>query len=628
VNRTEVAVVGLGPWGLATMERLVTVAQQRQTPLVIHVIEPGLPGAGIFSVDGPDYLPLNTPCGQHVMFPTLDHGERPRYAQSLYDWARLHGYRWVGDQCRRSRRGRPITPDDFLPQRLMGEWLHWSYTQLVASLPRWVSVHHHQTSATDVEPTPNDREVLSMANGETVEVDHVVLTTGHTPDEPDDSWGVHQLAPYPVTDLHTCIGPGESVAVAGLGLVAFDVIAALTVGRGGSFRESERWLRYRPSGREPTIHLFSRSGQPYAAKAVGATDPTGQYVPVICTPAAAARLRHSHDGRPSKGQVDFRRDFLPLILAEMQVRFYRQHALLDRKSEAAADDVTRDLTEAWTEGRFDSALEHYASRYGTFDVESHLLGPTDDGDFLTTVDYEKQVYATIEDDAAEAMSKEASPLKAAYETVRVLRDTMRSVIEFQGLDLDSYLDFQALLSNRFKAVVAGPPVRRVLELLALMDAGIVRIPWGPSPRVETAPDKGFVIGSTRLDEPFTLRVDHVVRGHLSEPTICGSRSPLIRALAGRGRIQPLRYGDVEVGSIALTEDSHPVGPDGEIQGRLWVFGSLTEGVRYFTQYVPSPKSRVRAFVDAEACAERILDSTSPGGDSRTSDLTDTVLQSG
>ena len=141
---TEVAVVGLGPWGLATVERLVTVAGRRQTPLVIHVIEPGVPGAGIFSVDGPDYLPLNTPCGQHVMFPSMGHGEPPPYAKSLYSWARQEGYRWVADQCRKTRLGRSITPDDFLPQRLMGEWLHWTYTQLVASLPPWVSVHHHR----------------------------------------------------------------------------------------------------------------------------------------------------------------------------------------------------------------------------------------------------------------------------------------------------------------------------------------------------------------------------------------------------------------------------------------------------------------------------------------------------
>jgi uncharacterized NAD(P)/FAD-binding protein YdhS len=627
VTPTEVAVVGLGPWGLATAERLVTVAGCRQTPLAIHVIEPGVPGAGIFSVDGPDYLPLNTPCGQHVMFPTMDHGEVPPYAQSLYAWARQEGYRWVGDRCRKTRLGRSITPDDFLPQRLMGEWLHWSYTQLVESVPPWVSVHHYQTCATDIEPTADNRELVYLANGETVAVDHVVLTTGHTPDEPEIHRGVNELAPYPVTNLNDCIAPGESVAVAGLGLVAFDVVAALTVGRGGVFRGSEGRLRYKPSGAEPTIHLFSRSGQPYAAKAVGATDPTGQFVPVICTPEAAARLRNSPAGAQTKGLVDFRRDFLPLIFAEMQVRFYRQKALLD-ENEGAADEVTRTLAQAWADGRFDAAVEHYASRYGAFDVESHLLGANGDSQYSTTVDYEKQVHATIEADAVEAMSTEASPVKAAYETVRALRDTMRSVIEFQGLELASYLDFQSLLANRFKALVAGPPVRRVLELLALMDAGIVRTPWGPSPLVEPAENNGFRISSTRLAEPFALRVDHLVRGHLNEPTISRSRSPLLRRLSSRGRIQPLRYGDVEVGSIALTNDSHPVGRDSDVQDRLWVFGSLTEGVRYFTQYVPSPKSRVRAFVDAEACAEQILSDTSVARHPRTADFHGTLLSSG
>ena len=37
-----------------------------------------------------------------------------------------------------------------------------------------------------------------------------------------------------------------------------------------------------------------------------------------------------------------------------------------------------------------------------------------------------------------------------------------------------------------------------------------------------------------------------------------------------------------------------------------MLGALTEGVRYFTAYIPSPKSRVRAFIDAQACVEQIL----------------------
>ncbi len=603
----EVAVVGLGPWGLATLERLVTVARRRGSSVTIHVVEPGVPGAGIFSLDDPDYLPLNTPCGQHVMHPTAAQPGTEPYVQSLYAWARQQGYRWVGSECRISDEGREITPHDFLPRRLMGEWLGWSYRELVATCPPNVSVVHHATSAVDIEPALDRRELVHLADGRTLLVDHVILTTGHTPDEPQADVVSGALPPYPVGQYDAVITSGEAVAVSGLGLVALDVVTALTTGRGGTFQECGGRLRYRCSGREPVIYLFSRSGQPYAAKPLGASDPTGDYVPVICTPAAAASLRGCEDGVPVRGAVDFRRDFLPLVLAEMQVRFYRQSAAIAEGTPRAVDEVTRVLAKAWSEGRFAAAVDAYATRYGEFDPERHLFGESSDHLYLSAKDYENSIYRLVEADVAEAVMEVAvSPVKAAYETLRVLRDTMRSVIDFQGLALESYLEFQSFLSNRVKAVVAGPPVRRVRELLALMDADVVRLPFGPSPTVEPAEEAAFVIRSTRLMRPHVQRVDHLVCGHLPEPSVERTRSPLLRQLADRGRIRSCRYGDVEVGSIDLTRQSHPVGRHAEVQGRIWIFGSLTEGVRYFTQYVPSPRSRVRAFTDAEACAEEIL----------------------
>jgi hypothetical protein len=401
------------------------------------------------------------------------------------------------------------------------------------------------------------------------------------------------------------------VAVAGLGLVALDVVAALTIGRGGRFEEIDGHLRYEPSGQEPVIHLYSRSGLPYAAKASAAADPTGRYKPGICTPAAAARLRAAPDGSLARATVNFRRDFLPLITAEMQLCFYRQSALL-AEGESRAEEVAASLVRAWSEGGFESVLSDLATRYGSFDVDAYVLGGGSDQSFPTSDGYEKHVRALIVDDAAEALAPRKAPLKAAFEAVRALRDTMRSVIEFQGLDLESHADFFSSLANRFKALVAGPPVRRCLELVALMDAGVVRIPWGPAPRVEARPGGGFRIESTRLAEPVAVEVDHLVRGYLPEPTVHGSDSPLIRNLSDRGRVQPMRYGELAVGGVELTDESHPVGVDSTIQERLWVFGSLTEGTRYFTQYVPSPKSRVRAFVDAEACAEEIVEQGAGG----------------
>ncbi len=613
---TRVAVVGLGPWGLAVLERLVEVARRQEASLVVDVVEPGEPGVGIFSLDDPDYLPLNTPCGQHVMHPTGGEPDRPPYAQSLYAWARWQGYKWVGRECRIADEGREITPHDFLPRKLMGAWLRWSYHTLVATRPQHVSIVHHATTAVDIEPAIDRRELVHLADGRALLVDHVILTMGHTPDESELDGSRARLSPYPVHRLNGLIAPGDAVAVSGLGLVALDVVSALTTGRGGCFEERGGRLRYRRSGREPVIYLFSRSGQPYSAKAMGASDPTGEYAPVICTPGAVARLRAQDDGLPVRGMVDFRRDCLPLIYAEMQVRFYRQSAAIVEPDPHAAEEVTEALRTAWSDGRFAAAIASYAARYGDFDPERHLLGDVDDRLYLSAKDYENSFYEVAEADISEAMMENTvSPLKAASETLRVLRDTIRSVIDFQGLTLESYLDFQASLSNRMKSAVAGPPVGRMRELLALMDANVVQLPFGPSPTVDSNRESGHVIRSTRLARPYVQRVDHLVGGHLPDPSIARTRSPLLRRLASRGRIRPCRYGELEVGSIDLTLQSHPVGRD-EVQERIWVFGSLTEGIRYFTYYVPSPKSRVRAFVDAEACAEEIFASPAKTGRSR------------
>ena len=97
----------------------------------------------------------------------------------------------------------------------------------------------------------------------------------------------------------------------------------------------------------------------------------------------------------------------------------------------------------------------------------------------------------------------------------------------------------------------------------------------------------------------------MIQGYLEDPTVHRSASPLLSRLYERGRIQQFRYGDTTVGSIDLTTDFHPVDVNGEPADRIWVFGVLTEGIRYFNHYIPSPKSRIRAFVDVQTCVDRV-----------------------
>ena len=102
----------------------------------------------------------------------------------------------------------------------------------------------------------------------------------------------------------------------------------------------------------------------------------------------------------------------------------------------------------------------------------------------------------------------------------------------------------------------------------------------------------------------------MIGGHLDEPRIAGSASELLTQLYNRGRVSQLRYGDVAVGSVDLTPDSHPIDNEGRPQLGISMFGVLTEGIRHFTAYIPSPRSRMRAFEDVGACVAELLGSAS------------------
>lgn len=602
----EVCIVGLGPWGLCALERLVDAARRTPTSeLKVHVVEPGRPGGGMYSVEQPDYFVLNTPCGQHSMYPFPESLDDDKLGRGFYDWVKQQGYRWEGIECRVSGSGEPVGPHDFLPRRLMGEYLEWFYDVLVSEAPANITVQHLATSAVDLERTIDGRERVHLADGTDLVVDDVVLTTGHMQDLRNmKPLGPMTMSPYPIGAYVGSTQPNEKVAIEGMGLVALDVITALTIGLGGRYAtEPDGRLRYQPSGREPSLYVFSRSGYPYSAKSFGAADPMGDYHPAICTIEAVAALKRDADGQPRR--MDAREELLPLVFAEIELHYYTCAAHRD-DGPGAAREVREDLVDAWAAGTFGKARSKYVSKYGNFTAAEYFFVGAGD-DYFDGADYESKVYSTVHADMTEALvASGGSPVKAGLETLRALRDTLRLAIEFQGLTLASYVDFQANLQSRFARLVAGPPAFRSQQLLALMDAGVLKLPFGPSPEVVPAPDGGILVRSTRLEQPFEMVVDRFIRAHLDLPSITRSASPLLANLVRRGRARPLSYDGTPVGSIDLSEDFHPYNLNGDLERRLWVFGVLSEGVRYFTLYIPSPNSRVRAFLDAGVCASEVV----------------------
>jgi hypothetical protein len=607
----RIAIVGLGPWGVCALERVVTTAREELRPgidVAVHVIEPGTPGSGVYDITQPDYLLLNNPCGELSLYPFETEPDQPCYGVGLFDWAVRRGYRWVGDRCAIDPTGRPIESHHFLPRRLMGEYLQWFYRALLAGAPPGVHIVHHPTAAVDLVARRDGSEEVRLANGGTVVADHVIVTSGHTANQSADDAG-RVLEPYPVGSYVDTIPADATVGVSGMGLVAVDVVTALTIGRGGEFVENGAGLRYRASGREPRVQLFCRSGLPFTAKSVTGRDRTDVYKPLICTDEALDALSGRPNGR--RRLVDVRSELLPLLFAEMNARYYAQLAFQASGTAAAGAAVRAQLGAAWAEGRFEAELARIAARFGSFDAEALFLGRQPK--YSCSDDYERFMYESLTDDLREAEVPDgASPVKSAAQVWRIYRDRMRSVVEQGGLSLDSYLDFNADICSRIHRLVAGPPALRSRQMLALMDAGVVRMPYGPAPArglAVTALDPTATrtrITSTAFEQPYLGDVDLMIRGHLEEPRIAGSASQLLTQLYNRGRVSQLRYGEVAVGSVDLTVDSHPIDIEGRPQPRISMFGVLTEGIRHFTAYIPSPRSRIRAFEDLGACVAEIL----------------------
>jgi uncharacterized NAD(P)/FAD-binding protein YdhS len=602
----EFGIIGLGSWGLCVLERTVHRARKTGASVRVHVIEPGQLGGGVYSTSQPDYLVLNNACGQLSLYASPDGGTDPPYAVGLHDWAVRRGYKWVGYDCVVGSEGRPILTTDYLPRRLMGEYLAWFYETLISDAPPNLEIVRHYAAAVDISPQLGGRETVLLDNDEVLLLDHVVLTSGHTwnTEGTGDSSSVQYLRPYPVQHFDTSLAPGAPIAISGMGLVAFDLITGLTIGRGGTFEDDNgAGGRYHRSGREPIVYLYSRSGVPYCAKSAQGTDPYGGYEPVVCTPEAFAELTNPGGSRIRRA-VDFRTDLLPLLMAEMRARYY-SHAAFRQGGEEESAAAWKHLRCGWIDGRYEAAIEELEPRYGRFDPTSHVFAGAG-RHYSSSQEYQSQVYDMVAEDLTEAMMEGGSPVKAAQEVLRILRDQLRAVIEFGGLSLESYIDFQSNIRGRINRLEAGPPPMRSAQMLALMDAGVVRVPFGPNPDVTSIGDGRVALRSSQLDRMSAATVTGVIRGHLDLPSLARSVSPLLNRLYSKGRLTQLSYGDTAVGSVAISEGFHPYDTEGRVQSHLSLLGVLTEGVRYFTHYLPSPRSRMRAVLDAQACVEAIV----------------------
>jgi hypothetical protein len=559
-------------------------------------------GGRVWRSEQPDWFLMNTAAGEITMFsgPQDDGPARPGAGPSLAEW-------WA------SVDPPAASPEGYAPRALYGRYLQYMLESVEQSLPAGVRLHQVRDSVEDLEPTAEGYR-LQLAGGGSLTADKVVLTTGHT--LPALGEAEQRLADFAqerpllryvrgdsAADMPLdSIPASATVGIIGLGLSFYDVVFALTVGRGGEFIEgADGKVAYRPSGAEPLLVAGSRSGMPVLAR-----DVDRRPVPLKPLLFTEERVLAGAD----REALDFRRDVFPLLVAEMDLA---HHAAQLRQvgGPAAETEFLHEVAAAADLGHPDVcglAARHGIGEHEHFDFERSRR-PFAGRHFRDQDAFQEALVQQLRTDLERTeRGNYADPFKAALQVIRDTRSVIRSMADFGGLLAHSHRDdFIRWFSPATVFLAAGPPLDRARCLLALVESGMVKV-VGPETRFVVGPacDR-FVLESPQVRNS-RVEADVVIDARIPIPNVAADTSPLTRRLLERGiwtefvnrrGPQPFHSGGVAVTKAPF----HPLDHNGVPDPNLYVHGIPTEHTRWGTQVgngTPGPWNKFIQHADAIA----------------------------
>lgn len=625
---TEVGVVGAGPRGLAVVERLC--ANERARPsrggVRIHVIDPYPPGAGsVWRMDQNRLLLMNTVASQVTSYTdaSVDIDGPIERGPSLYEWAEdvaKFGEEDGWDEASLAE-ARALGPDSYPSRALYGLYLNACFQAVVSRAPAHVEIRVHRSRAVAIADThgfPGGPQGLRLANTVRLNnLDAIVLAQGHLATRPT----AQELRTASLSRIHHLtyvsprnpadadldeIGPGRNVFLRGLGLNFFDYMALLTEGRGGRYEESEEGLVYHPSGREPSMYAFSRRGVPYHARGRNQKGVSVRHEPRLFTAERIALLR-----KESPGGLSFRRELWPLISREVEAVYYATLLRSRGRPDEAMDLTARYL--AAEPGAVSGLPEEFGIAPKDLWDWRTIAQPCRGRRFEDRAAFRAWLLEYLRDDVREAeRGNVESPLKAALDVLRDLRNEVRLAVDHSGLEGFSHRDDLYGWYTPLNAYLSiGPPASRIRELIALIEAGVVDI-LGPGTQVRLdIADSVFVADSSAVPGP-PVRTRALIEARLPEPDLRRIDDPLIMHLlqseqAVTHRISTGGGAPHETGGLAVTRRPfHIIDERGRAHPRRFCYGVPTESVHWVTAAGTRPGVDSVTLKDADAIAQAVL----------------------
>ncbi|MGY3128036.1 hypothetical protein ACVWW9_001535 [Agrococcus sp. UYP33] len=563
-HRWDAVVVGGGPRAVALVERVTAHLRRSGGRAVsIAIVDRVEVGAGAtWRTDQTEHFLNNTTSSQTTIHPDASTGldDVPEDGETLVAWARrvaAEGERderpaWVVQEARRT------DPGSFPSRRLQGAY----YGEQLDRIEARGGVLLGRVVGTVVDVVEcRDSATVVLADGARLVSASVVLAQGMVQSLPDtevralsadaDRLGLVYVAPgMPSERDWSALPAGEDVIVRGLGANFFDVVAQLTAGRGGRFTpvpgDPHGRLRYLPSGLEPRLRAGSRRGIPYRSKG-DLSAPQLPVQPRFATPAWFAEV----GARPA-GSVDFAAEVWPVLACDLALAgaaaTEARHpgavhggiaaleaelgALpLPARGAGAARAATRAV---------DAVLAARLAPEHLLQLE-HLRRPTL-GEPVDAQAWSSMVARLVEDELDSIANPATSPRQAVNRAMAVLRGpaaelAATGVVEWGSRvrDVHGWFDADGLF------LASGPPAGRTRQVLALIEAGIVRL---TGPETSVAVEDGAFVARSAITGAV-VRARALAETRMSKGSVPDTDDPLLRALldSGRARVHELEARD-------------------------------------------------------------------------------------
>lgn len=614
----NIVLVGAGPRNLSLVERLMAHAKSTTEPVDITLYDPFPIGGRVWNPDQDPTFLMNTVTQQLTLFtdPSVpNHASTALYGPNFYEWSVTFGKEYVKmhdfkneayflDELTR------INPNRFTSRALFGVYGQWFFEHLGAHVPANVTLSYERRSVTDVVKQDNQYTV-TIDGTDTIIADQVVMALGHVDNSLNDeeqafadaaagNANMLYVAPTHPSEADLDAVPArEKVVLRGLGLSFFDYIAKLTISRGGRFaRDNNGVMYYLPSGKEPHMIAGSRKGLPMHARGVNQKVAAEGYQPLFFTSENLDKLAEK-----SNGQVTYD-EFFTLLRKELEYKHYQNtindfgvtwpfNAAEFMDALAASDDLN------------ETARKYGISEEYIMDWD-RILNPVDD--VPAEVEYSDFMmnYLTWDINDANQGNNDA-PYAGAFDMLRDVRGIIRHYLDAGYLSSDEYAKFLSKFNPFNSLISVGPPVLRVEQMRALIEAGVLEVA-GPGLAV-SGRDDHYVATDNRGN---TWTVNNLVEARLFPVSLAASTNPLVANLRDRGLLSAAEYTKADgstyvVGGTRMNKEDLTVidANDNEVDG-LFIWGVPTEGWSWFTTFAPRSGVNDKNLRDAENIARRIF----------------------